>query len=69
MSGKVDLVGQSRWYQAALKTFAARGWMKGLFLWQWYTDPTVGGPKDGSYAPHRKPAETVLEHWFRHVLR
>jgi hypothetical protein len=69
VSGKVDLVGQSRWYQAALKTFAARGWMKGLFLWQWYTDPTVGGPKDGSYTPHRKPAETVLEHWFRHVLR
>ena len=67
--GKIDLTGQSRWYEAALKTFAARDWMKGLFLWQWYTDPTVGGPKNDSYTPHGKPAEVVLRHWFRHVLR
>ena len=69
VSGKIDLAGQSRWYQAALKSFAARGWMKGLFLWQWSPDPTVGGPKDDSYTPHGKPAEVVLRHWFRHVLR
>jgi hypothetical protein len=41
---------------AALKTFAARGWMKGLFLWQWDPDPAAGGPKDDGYTPHRKPA-------------
>ena len=69
VSGKIDLAGQSRWYQAALKTFSVRTWMTGLFLWQWDPDPTVGGPKDDGYTPHGKPAETVLKHWFGHVLR
>ncbi len=68
-SGKVDLVGQQRWYQAALKTFAARSWMKGLFIWQWYTDPTVGGHHDDSYTPHGKPAEAVLRLWYKQRLR
>ena len=68
VSGKVDLVGQARWYQAALKSFAARAWLKGLFFWQWYPDPTVGGRKDGSYTPRGKPAEVVLRSWFKHRL-
>jgi hypothetical protein len=68
VSGKVDLVGQARWYRAALAAFAARPWMKGLFFWQWYPDPTVGGLRDGSYTPHGKPAEVVLRAWFAHRL-
>ena len=69
VSGKVDLADQSRWYQAALKTFSVRGWMTGLFLWQWDPNPTVGGPKDDGYTPHGKPAEVVLKHWYRHVIK
>jgi hypothetical protein len=51
VSGKIDLIGQSRWYQAALKSFAARGWVKGLFLWQWSPDPTVAAPKTTATRP------------------
>jgi hypothetical protein len=43
--GKIDLIGQSRWYQAALNAFEARSWMKGLFLWQWDIDPNVAAPR------------------------
>ena len=68
-SGAVDLVVQQRWYRAALQTFAARSWMKGLFLWQWSTYPSAGGPHDGSYTPHGKPAAVVLRSWFTDRLR
>jgi hypothetical protein len=67
-TGEVDLVGQERWYQAALQTFAAHPWMQGLFFWQWLPNPNVGGPQDGSYSPHGKPAEVVLRYWFEHKL-
>jgi hypothetical protein len=43
--------------------------MKGLFLWQWSPDLTVGGPEDDSYTSHGKPAEVVVRRWFRHGLR
>ena len=68
VSGRIDLTGQKRWYQAALRTFAARDWMKGLFWWQRYTDPTVGG-HGRQLQPHGKPAEVVLRAWFKHRLR
>lgn len=68
-AGTVDLAGQQRWYRAALQTFAARGWMKGLFLWQWSTYPGVGGAADTSYTPHGKPAGTTLRTWFTKKIR
>jgi hypothetical protein len=67
-TGAVDLTGQTRWYQAALQTFAARSWMAGLFFWQWSTFPTVGGQRDTGYTTHGKPAGVVLHTWFAHKL-
>ena len=64
MAGATDLVGQQRWYEAALRTFAAHYFMAGLFWWEWAAWSTVGGPTDGSYTPHLKPAEATLRSWY-----
>ena len=68
-SGRVDLVVQRRWYQAALRTFAARKWMKGLFFWQWSPYPSTTSASERSYSPYGKPADAVLCSWFTHKLR
>ena len=68
-SGAVDLVGQRRWYEAALKAFARRAWMAGLFWWQWSPHPAAGGPYDTGYTPQHKQAEAVLRSWFTRKIR
>lgn len=68
-TGAVDLVGQKRWYKAALQTFATRSWMKGLFFWTWSPYLTDGGPHDRGYSPRAKLAGVVLHYWFTDKLR
>jgi len=67
--GAVDLAGQQRWYEAALKAFAGQRWMKGMFWWNWSTYPGVGGPNDTGYTPDLKPAGTTLTSWYTTKLR
>ncbi|MDI6844660.1 MAG: hypothetical protein QME28_00820 [Candidatus Saccharicenans sp.] len=58
--GPVDLVVQRKCYEAALRMVAGRPYIAGMFWWQWFPDPEIGGPSDTSYTPFRKPAERVL---------
>jgi hypothetical protein len=69
IDGAPDPLMQARWYRAALRTFGRRPWMKGIFWWQWYPDPSVGGMRDTSFTPHRKPAEDVLRTWYTQLLQ
>ena len=58
---------QARWCAAALRSFAARPWIKGAYWWQWSTDPSVGGLRDTSYTPYHKPCAQVLRRWFGRI--
>jgi len=42
-----------------------RGWIQGVYWWQWMPDPENGGPADTGYSPHGKPAERVLAAFYR----
>ncbi|MBC7360682.1 MAG: hypothetical protein H5U06_00100 [Candidatus Aminicenantes bacterium] len=59
-TGPVDLVVQRKCYEAALRMVAGQTYIAGMFWWQWFSDPTIGGPNDTSYTPYGKPAERVL---------
>jgi hypothetical protein len=59
-TGPVDLVVQRKCYEAALRMVAGQIYIAGMFWWQWFPDPAIGGPNDTSYTPYGKPAERVL---------
>ncbi len=63
--GPVDLEVQANAYQAGLQALLGRGWIQGVYWWQWMPDPENGGPKDTGYSPHGKPAERVLAAFYR----
>jgi hypothetical protein len=58
--GPVDLRVQRNGYEAALRTVRGRPYLRGMFWWQWFPDPAIGGATDTSFTPYRKPAQLVL---------
>jgi hypothetical protein len=59
----VDLELQARCYQATLAALWDRPWLRGLYVWKWFTDGRdEHGPRD--YPPTDKPAEAVLRSYF-----
>jgi hypothetical protein len=62
--GDIDLQEQSDCYEAAFLTFWDRDYFGGYFWWDWWPDPTHGGPDDDGYTPHGKPAEERIVHWY-----
>jgi Glycoside Hydrolase Family 113 len=65
ITGTVDTAEQRDCYQAAFEALWAKSWFRGLFWWNWTTDPNQGGPFDENYTPHNKPAERILKQWYQ----
>ena len=55
-SSQHDLAEQAAGYEAILRTFAGKPWLRGIFWWAWY---------DGDFSPAGKPAEQTLRIWYR----
>ncbi len=62
--GAVDLQEQANLYQAALEALWGKPWLKGIFWWQWFATPTIGGPSDSGGTPYGKPAEEILKKYY-----
>ena len=58
--GAIDLEEQRRAYRAFARAWGGTA-LAGVWFWEW-SGP--GGPTDGGYTPHGKPAECVLARWF-----
>ncbi len=55
-------------YRCAAEAFgvaATEGWLEGFYVWIWYTNPGWGGLANSDFTPRRKPAQGLLEAWFR----
>lgn len=63
-AGTIDLDEQANAYRAVFETVYQEPWFGGMFWWSWDPDPLSGGPCDGAFTPHEKPAEDVLRAWF-----
>jgi hypothetical protein len=55
---------QANAYQALFSYLSSLSYIKGVYLWDWKSNPTAGGPSDSDYTPQGKPAETVMAMWF-----
>lgn len=62
--GSVDLTEQANDYQALFEYWNAYDYIRGLYLWDWTTNPNAGGPGSTDYTPQHKPAEQVMTQWF-----
>ena len=61
---KVDVQEQADLYQAAFEVLMGQPWMGGIFWWQWFANPTIGGLGDDGFTPFGKPAEQVLRTFY-----
>ena len=62
MQGKTDHEEQRRLYAAFVAAWNGVTELGGVFFWNWYGE---GGTEDRGYTPKGKPAQTVLQRWFR----
>ena len=60
----LDLQEQADAYQAAFEVLWGQPWLAGIFWWQWFADPNIGGADDDGFTPHGKPAEQVLTSYY-----
>ena len=62
----LNLVAQQNALAVVLATFWKEKWFAGGFLWKWYDNyEQVGGSKDSDYTIQNKPAELVLEKFYK----
>jgi hypothetical protein len=63
----IDLQEQADCYKALLDQCRDRPWWRGVFWWNWMTDPNQGLPDTTHYywhVPQNKPAETLLTNYY-----
>lgn len=63
-SGEADMAEQANLYEALFSYWNDHGFMQGVQLWDWKTDPAAGGSGDTDFTPQNKSAEEVMRRWF-----
>lgn len=58
----VDLEEQRRAYEAFVRGWSGEPQLQGVYFWNWFG---FGGPSDTDYTPRNKPAQAVIERWYR----
>ena len=64
LSGRLDPREQADCYQAVFESLAGQDWWRGVFWWNWTTNPDQGGSFDPGYTANNKPAENVLRRHY-----
>jgi hypothetical protein len=58
---------QERCYRAVVQALGEADFIEGIFWWKWPSTLENGGPADTGFGPNGKPAEQVVETWFRGI--
>ena len=62
----LNFIGQSNATQALCEEFWNEEWFAGGFVWKWFHDyEQSGGEKDNQFTPQNKPAETVIQSFYK----
>lgn len=51
-------------YQALFSYWNDQPYMKGIYIWNWESNPNHGGEGNTDYTPQNKPAESLIASWF-----
>jgi hypothetical protein len=64
--GEPDPAAQANCFEAFFRTWMGQANVAGVLVWEWRNHPgMVGGDTDTSYIPCGKPAQQVVERYFR----
>ncbi|MEM9718497.1 MAG: hypothetical protein AAGA10_04590 [Bacteroidota bacterium] len=58
---------QALCYEVVLASLQEQPWCKGIFWWKWPSYIAFTQPQDRGYSPIGKPAEKVVEKWFKNA--
>ncbi|MGK7397661.1 MAG: glycoside hydrolase family 113 [Candidatus Cyclobacteriaceae bacterium M3_2C_046] len=62
----VNLQLQADGLEALYQTFWPEKWFAGGFIWKWFPDHLeTGGSQDARFTPQNKPAQKVIQRWYR----
>ncbi len=65
-----DPEAQANCFEAFFRTWLDEPYVAGVLIWEWRNHPGMaGGPEDTSYIPCEKPAEKIIEKYFKRPLR
>ncbi len=62
--GGPDETEQANLYEALFSYWNDYGYIAGVYLWDWSTNPNAGGASDNGYTPQNKQAQQVMTNWF-----
>lgn len=63
--GAVNLQLQAELYSALFQSWSGVPWFRGAYFWFWPTGDYGVGPTSSDYPPAGKPAEEVVQRWYR----
>lgn len=64
----VNLEAQADATKALFQEFWEEDWFAGGFVWKWFTQhKNSGGPEDNRFTPQNKPAEKVIQEFYKSV--
>ncbi|MEM1123574.1 MAG: hypothetical protein AAGJ18_24255, partial [Bacteroidota bacterium] len=52
-------------YEVVLKNIKNRDWCNGILWWKWPSYPSYRGPRNKGFTPSDKPAEQIVEQYFK----
>ncbi|MCA9611664.1 MAG: hypothetical protein H6722_28800 [Sandaracinus sp.] len=61
----VSLSTQRRAYEAFFASLRGRAFVRGIYVWKWFTDPATRDEGPDGFSPRGKPAEAVLRAAYR----
>lgn len=64
LGGGYDASEQSNAYQALFSYWNNYGYIAGVDLWNWETNPNAGGEGNTNYTPQNKPAQSIIAQWY-----
>ncbi len=60
-----NMKNQETGYTAFFNTVWKEDWMLGGFLWKWHFYKNAGGLNNSRYTPQNKPAEKIVQAYYR----
>ncbi len=63
-AGRTNETEQAHLYEALYSYWNDKPYFTGIQLWNWSSDPTVGGPANEDFTPHGKQAEQVMKRYL-----
>jgi hypothetical protein len=55
---------QASIYESLFSYWSGKSTFKGVYFWDWSSDPNAGGTGNKDYTPQHKPAEQTMKNWF-----